>query len=573
MRTVKKIIMCAAVLIIVCSSTIMSFAQERHNTPYYFESYDVSINVLENNTLEINEHIDAYFNEVRHGIYRTIPLENTVRRQDGTTNTVKAKVKNVRVSENYSKETDFDVCEIRIGSEDTLVTGEHSYDISYSYILGKDQNSGFDELYYNIIGDGWDTYIDNVTFTITMPKEFDADKLGFSSGRYGTAGTQITDYSVSGNVITGKLLKGLNPNEALTIRLELEDEYFYFNQTLFALELAALVAIPLLALIVVIALWAKYGNDKKVVAPVEFYPPNGMSSCDVAYWSKGMLRNTDVVPTLIELANEGYLEINEIKNSGPFKSKSDFEIRKLKNAYDGHDKNKQKFFNGLFKFSDGNGAVHKSGLENTFYVTINKIVESYNTLENRTKVFDGKSLVARIIGWAVSACSIALSILIAYVIIGNEKVLPLLAGVLIGIGSFIFSFFIRKRTDSSHEILERINGFKNFLETAEKGRLEALVEQDPKYFYDILPYAYVLGVSGKWMSKFESIAIEPPEWYGGGHHGMFDIYVFNRFLNSTMSAATTSMTSMPQSSSSGGFSTGGGGFSGGGVGGGGGGSW
>ena len=43
------------------------------------------------------------------------------------------------------------------------------------------------------------------------------------------------------------------------------------------------------------------------------------------------------------------------------------------------------------------------------------------------------------------------------------------------------------------------------LVTAEKDKLESLVEKNPHYFYDILPYTYVLNISKKWIRKFENI--------------------------------------------------------------------
>lgn len=119
--------------------------------------------------------------------------------------------------------------------------------------------------------------------------------------------------------------------------------------------------------------------------------------------------------------------------------------------------------------------------------------------------------------------------------------------------------------------LQKIKGFKMFLETAEKERLETLVDENPEYFYDIMPYAYVLGVSDKWMKKFENIAINPPSWYYG--YNTFTFHTMYHFMNSTVRNCSEAMTSVPQTSSSGGFSGGGGGFSGGGSGGGGGGSW
>ena len=64
-----------------------------------------------------------------------------------------------------------------------------------------------------------------------------------------------------------------------------------------------------------------------------------------------------------------------------------------------------------------------------------------------------------------------------------------------------------KRTKYGNEILGKIKGFKKFLETAEKPRLEAMVMENPTYFYDILPYTYVLGVSDKWIKKFETISL------------------------------------------------------------------
>ena len=118
-------------------------------------------------------------------------------------------------------------------------------------------------------------------------------------------------------------------------------------------------------------------------------------------------------------------------------------------------------------------------------------------------------------------------------------------------------------------MLGRIKGFKNYLETVEKDKLENMVMQDPSYFYNILPYTYVLGVSDKWIKKFEAISLQAPAWYDCPNG--FDATNFGSFMKTTMSSAKNVMSSSPSSSSSG--SSSGGGFSGGGSGGGGGGSW
>lgn len=559
-------------LMLVAASSVPAFADDNANyVPYFFTAYNVDINVNENNSFDITEHISTYFNEQRHGIFRTIPTRNQVRRTDGTSHSVKAKIKNIKASENCDVSIENGNYVLQIGDADTYVEGEHDYTIKYTYILGEDQNNGFDELYYNIIGDGWDTYIQNVTFKITMPKEFDKSKLGFSIGNYGTVGTYDINYDVNDNIITGSVARTLQPNEAVTVRLELEDGYFYFNKTLYNFKLALLVAVPALLFIIVIILWSKFGKDKKAVQTVEFYPPNGMSSADIAFWQSGLIANNEkLTPLLIELANDGYIQIEEVETKS--KKKSEFAITKLKDRYDGNDRAKEIFFNGLFK-NGTRSKIYKSDLEDDFYLTLNIIRELYNKPEKRHKVFEAKSLYMRILAWVLCALSVfAVLFNFSNLFDSSQKYILTLVGIIICIISFVFSFFIRKRTDEAVDILGKINGFKNFLETAEKDKLEALVDDDPAYFYNILPYAYVLGVSDKWMKKFESIAVEPPQWYYGYYP--YNYIVFSHFMRDTINSASNAMVSMPvQSGSGGSFSSGGGGFAGGGSGGGGGGSW
>ena len=110
-------------------------------------------------------------------------------------------------------------------------------------------------------------------------------------------------------------------------------------------------------------------------------------------------------------------------------------------------------------------------------------------------------------------------------------------------------------------MLGRIRGFKHFLEIADKDRLEMLVQENPSYFYDILPYTYILGVSDKWIDKFEDIAVEPAHWYHGSN--IYSTRAFASSLNSTMSSARTAMTSSPSKGGGGRSSSGGGGGAGG----------
>lgn len=557
------LLLTAAVLF---SSSICAYA----SSEYYINDYRVDMVVNEDNSIDVTEHITANFNVSKHGIYRYIPIKNEIIRADGTQLTQRAKVRYLEVNENYETSVKDGYYVIQIGDEDITHTGKMDYVISYTYEIGRDLNEGFDELYFNIIGDGWDTFSNNVSFSITMPKDFDQSKLGFSKGKYGTIGNDNNvKYTINGNKITGSVVGTLKANEALTVRLELDDNYFTFDYTAYYFKLAMLIAIPLLALIIAIALWYKFGRDKKVVEVVEFYPPENMNSAEVAMWNKGLISDQDTIGILLELANEGYVSINEKPSANGAKNGVSYTIKKERSQYTGKDKQKQKFFSGLFKGKKTSVTIDE--LENSFYETANSISSEINLMRN--KVFNSKSLLLRAIGWVFSIIAGALSVVFCVSMLGGkEKYICCVIGVLIAVAAFIVSCFIRKRTDEGHLYKQQISGFKTFLETAEKERLEALVEESPTYFYNILPFAYVLGVSEKWIKNFEGIAMEPPRWYYGYDYHPMTMYYF---MHHAMPQAASKMTTHPQSSGTGGgsFGGGGGGFAGGGFGGGGGGSW
>lgn len=602
---------------------------------YVIDKYDINVVVNENNTFDITENLTVYFNRSKHGIYRMIPLKNTVQRIDGSKSSNRAFISNVSVNDKYSISRENNNYKIKIGSSDRTLLGKKYYKIKYTYNIGKDPVKDYDELYYNLIGTGWDTVIGNVSFTIKMPKAFDSSKLGFSSGRFGLVDNDKVNYNVDGNVITGTYNGILGVGEALTVRCELDEGYFVGA----GIKINPLyyIVFVLSALFSVISLWLwyKYGRDDKVVETVEFYPPEGFNSLEVGFLYNGLANSRDVTSLLIYLANRGYIKITETDEKSLFSNSKGFTITKLK-EYDGKKKNEKLFLDGLFKKKD---VVSKSDLYNSFYVTNNKILSNINSKSNRNKIFERSAsnkipfVVVMII---VTFCLITIPPVLTYGesellifallfpgvgfstmismltspnnINGSSKgesilikvfgivfglvfggvpfmvmVLPslLLSPIyLIGyiVGLICISVmvvclkYLPKRTLYGNEMLGKLRGFKSFLETAEKSRLEAMVMDNPTYFYDILPFTYVLGVSDKWIKKFEAMSLQAPSWYDSPSG--FSMIGLNSFMNSTMSSIQSTMTSSPSSSggSSGGSSSGGG-FSGGGSGGGGGGSW
>lgn len=628
--------------------------------PYTLDAYLVEIRVNEDNTLNITEKIKANFKQPRHGIYRKIPLKNEVIRADGSKSTVRAKVSNVMVADvPFEEYKENGYWFIKAGDPAFVLTGTKVYTIQYTYKLGKDPLKDKDEFYFNIIGPEWDAPIGNIGFKITMPKDFDASALGFSSGVKGSVGSEHVVYEADGRTIAGAYEGILDPGEALTVRCELPEGYFTGGSSTWDFPGWIYIVFILPVVFVVIAgiLWHKYGRDDKVVETVEFYPPEGFNSMEVGFLYKGSVDDMDVLSLLIELANKGYIALEEIEETGLFKKKKSFKITKIR-EYDGNNINEKLFFQGLFapkmaamsfkdmlagqppRYEESMNTVTASDLQYRFYKTISQIKSNVNSSENKDKIFEsglnGKRaiiilmIVFAFIGitipplmdmeqmiflmiFAVVFPGIGFAVLMSMVFSGPQTiyvngkpkksswgtklfgliwggifggapwvflVLPNLLdepfyfiGYMLGIacitGMFFFNKFMPKRTPYGNQMLGKIMGFKNYLETAEKARLETMVAQDPEYFYRILPYTYVLGVSDKWISKFETILIQRPDWYYSPVGDSFSPAAFGDFMNQTMSTAQSTMASSPSDGGSGG----GGGSSGGGSGGGGGGSW
>lgn len=199
MKKISKFI--KAILIIEIAISIGFFAKnvsyaesdeghsfEAYSSGFYITSYDVNVDVSEYNIYHIKETINCYFTESKHGIIREIPTVNTVRRTDGTTTKNRANISNIEVSEDYTETKEYQEVKLQIGSASKTITGAHTYVISYDYNIRNDKSKGFDEFYFNLIGNKWTTDINKVTFTVNMPKEFDTTKIGFSAGSYGTSG-------------------------------------------------------------------------------------------------------------------------------------------------------------------------------------------------------------------------------------------------------------------------------------------------------------------------------------------------------------------------------------------------
>lgn len=222
---------------------------------------------------------------------------------------------------------------------------------------------------------------------------------------------------------------------------------------------------------------------------------------------------------------------------------------------------------GLFR---GRTEVTLSSLRNTFAARLHKVQDAlYDDV-----VAEGWFLARpdkirrrwRVIGWVALSASIVVLVVLAAATHAGLVGVPLVVG---GLLLVLGATRMPRRTAKGTGVLQRVEGFRRFIDESEKQR--ARFAEQKHLFSEYLPYAIVFGATEKWAKAFAGLEGELPEpsWYGGS--GAFSAVAFSHSIDGFTVSTAGTITSTPSGSGSGsGFS---GGFSGGGGGGGGGGSW
>ncbi len=201
-----------------------------------------------------------------------------------------------------------------------------------------------------------------------------------------------------------------------------------------------------------------------------------------------------------------------------------------------------------------------SELKGTFYLDVQRLNASLYKDMVEQNLFVANPSSVRLGNFIAGVGVTAVAVLFCFI--------NVFAGVLIGAGMIAFAWFMPKRTSLGVEARWHARGFKLFLETAEKYRLQWQEKQN--IFERYLPYAIAFGVADKWSKALAGLNRQPPQWYHGTYGSTFNSMVLWTSLNGMTNSFTRSF-APPAASGKSGF--GGGGFSGGGFGGGGGGGW
>ena len=573
---------------------------------YRVTEYSAEFEYKEGRTFAVTENITAIFrDENKHGIVRDFAMNSGEVYSDITV-----------LSHDCSAETQGnDFIRIFIGDENITVPTDTpiTYTITYNFKIP--EGGERDMFAINVLGGGWTTNIDSFVCTVTLPSAPEDVRIGGNA-----------DYTADGN--TYKVTaSGIRPFNAITLYA------LYGAGTLpaFAPEGGEIVALVLGFAVLAAAILLCVLLPKNSPLPVVgFYPPEGIDPLQAGTLIDGKVQPEDLTSIFYYWASKGIINI-DMSNaddpvfimSGTLPADAPLHQKRLfDKVFEGCEKRAvselpKDFYKAaqeaerLVKqdtprmnsvWSRAVSLVTAAFAALVYVITL--VVRGFGvsdglffamalagflppvaiylignfTAQNRLKYSKKKKTWLFIAQLAVAAAAaVAAYFLVPQTILINYMNILL---ILASSGTAIAAPYMLRYTKEYAEKLGPLLGFRHFIEIAEKDKLEKMIEGNPSYYYDVLPYAQVLGVSDVWINKFRDINLEPPAWARGYSFDAFDYVVFMSVMNSTSHIMQKSFVPPAGKSglsgglSGGGFSGGFGGFSGGGgFGGGGGGSW
>src|SRR5699024_11084816 len=252
-----------------------TMAQNYDAYPVYGESYHVDMKVSEDGTIHVKNTAEMMFNQSRQGIFVEIPIEYRNYDFSGFTgNTQDNNKKYYFPVRNFTSTTHKFEEEnkssqgvvYRMGTAGVYLEGLESFEYEYDIELRDLRLSDKSQLFLmNLIGDRWDFPFKEIHYRIEFEKDIGDSLVRLQSSHL----DEIEDFTVQNNVMSGVYKEDVGQNNALTILVDVPNDYFKFNSTDYSLPASAI----LFGLMLVVVMLRMKVDTHPIVDSVEFTAP------------------------------------------------------------------------------------------------------------------------------------------------------------------------------------------------------------------------------------------------------------------------------------------------------------
>ena len=502
---------------------------------------------------------------------------------------------------------------LRVGNANQTVRGTQTYVLSYTLkggINAKVEESGLDELYWNVIGTGYEVPISNISVTINSNHDMEKTICYYGSDYQ----SECSSHSSLGDPATftqDRLAVGqglaVAPSwapgtysDTLILADKLATPFGVKGNGLFpAIGAAVLSLLSIFGLRrlshagrdeqfagVTPGTMPVRGEDADIVreevrdAAVEYEPPRGVPARLVGAIAREGTSNEDVTVSIVQLAVQGYLHMTA-------DSKKKFTLTRTNKDLRGMNSTDRRLFDLLLgkSASISSKTISSEGFYSSYTAMKASIDKEFNAQNwyktSPTITVNGFRIGGLVIAAGGGIVLTALGAVFADMGLSGASWLAV-PFVLFGLGMILMAKRMPVRTPVGSVVAVKSIGFKKYLETAEAAQIKWEEGQD--IFSEYLPYAIAFGCADRWAKIFEELAalgapVPQPVWYTGYGYGRgYGWGSINHSINNighsfSSSVAEHAQTQMRASSGSSGGSAFSGGGGGGGFGGGGGGTW
>ena len=513
--------------------------------------FDVKAKFDNSHSAKIEEHIVVDFKKPHQGIVRDIP----------TAADRSYRIKNVKVPGfQFVAVMEEDALRLKIGESDVELLGEHEYEISYEVEYYRDDSTKEDHLLQNLLPADWMTPIRKSRLVLVMPKACNWDQVEILFGK--TGGKKRDWFGCFKRSFNDKVMTLDGRDIPLHYGLSVRDDHLpegYWSaaksyKQANASRFAILYFIIIVSMLLPVLLWLRWGREHVVEETEEHYPPNRLLPAETEYALYETFDDRGLFAMVLYYAQKGYLKIVEV-------GKGTFDLQMRKRIRSEEPEFSKRLFAQLFEddadriavgqlterikgaltdvkdslavsFSAMHGRDYTISSQLARYACIgilfvNELLCGFFMGDERVFLFVvplifqmvGMTLVYE--GYGRPKRHIVVSGLIAYfgglcavVFLMSDVSLAhcLLEGIC-GMVVLFFGLIMPRRNRASVKLLGRLKGFRNFIRRPEKDRLRFLLQEDPAYAYEMLPYAVIFNAETKWMNQFQDIEIGEPQWY------------------------------------------------------------
>ncbi len=456
---------------------------------------------------------------------------------------------------------------IYIGKKEVfLPPGVYTYTIRYQTGRQLGSFQDFDELYWNVTGNGWTFAIDRAEAVIELPPGAQVLRHAAYTGAMGDKGQDYKVETPGGGNIVFTTTRGLGPREGLTIAVSWPKGVVRApsgqEKTAFLLKdnLTAATALIWLATIFCFYLfvWFRVGRDPAggTIIPL-FTPPKDFSPAAVRYLMRMGFDHKSLAAAVVDMAVKGSLTIEDQEGK--------YTLHQKGAAATALSRDEEKVAAQLFargadlEMKDTNHELIGGALQ-ALKKNLAGELEKIYFVTNSPYFVSGLVLTLLAVGaiiltapekapaaffsvwlsiWTVGCYAMAVWVYNRWKQAGQGGfqvlaalgvslfALPFFAGEIAGLGLFayfislaaalflaviaflnaLFYHLLKAPTLAGRKIMDLIEGFKLYLSVAEQERLNLLnpPEKTPELFEKYLPYALALDVENEWSEQFAQV--------------------------------------------------------------------